>query len=94
MDESTINHLRATLAADRAAYRRCRNRLILAEGALLPALNEWQDEGEPEARGQFRWIAGRRLREVRKVRRCMNAVRAAVRGSGEALSAALAECAA
>jgi hypothetical protein len=93
MDERTVQSLRATLAADRGALRRVRNRLICAEGALLPALNEWQDEGEPVARGHLRWVAGRRAKDVRRARRTLRGAIAAVRASSEALSAAIAECA-
>lgn len=92
MDERTIQSLRATLAADRAALRRARNRLIRAEGVLLPALEEWQNEGEPESRSHLRWVARCKAKDVRRARRSFRGVVAAVRGSGEALSAALAEC--
>jgi hypothetical protein len=86
-----IKSLRATLNADRAAYRSARNRLILAEARLLPALADWQDEGEPAARAHFRWFARREAKAVRRARTNYSAVVATIRGAKEALHEAMTE---
>ncbi len=88
MDTKILRCLQNILNEDRAAYRRSRTRLAVAEGTLAMQLREWQDAGNPMDRAALRHMASAKVRDVRRARRAMSGVAATLRGShGEYLEA-------
>lgn len=85
-----IRCLQASLDADRAAYRRARSRLILAEASMVRSLNEWQEESDPTDRRYYRGVAWSKLRLTRRRRKAFAGVERCLRASYEAYQSEIA----
>lgn len=90
MADPVLRCLLASLEADRAAFRRARSRLILAEASMIRSLNEWQGEGDPTDRRYYRGVAWSKLRLTRQRRKAFVVVDRCLRNSHEAYTAEMA----